>query len=1114
MFQALRNKTKRIATTLAAGVLLFSQFVAPASAFADQNTPPPNLNDWPYWCSQYDGGVKFDTGAVGTHSKNVAGGSINITIVDPDKTEVSDVTGTGVEITKVVIKGGSTGGNGGEGNQYYVPPFNYNLEAPLNNGGQQADISHVIVCYDDKTTVEVIKKLLPANDNGKFNLGIDVVGQAQGDTVVTNVGNDGTTGKAVVRSDRDVVISEAAYAGSDLDNYTSTVACVYQNGDPVDVSNIDVDGDNRDAKITASKIDPGDDIVCTFTNTRKTGDLKVIKNVINDNGGTKTYADFTFKVDGGDTPRSFNQFGDPEDGAKVVALPGGTSFNVTEVQANSDGYVTTYSAGCTGTIVEGQTKVCTITNSDQAAQLRVIKNVTNNSGGNAQANAFTLYVNGQAKTQNQYFNANPGSYTVTESGPDGYEQTGLTCVNDANGYAVAHPVNLTLGKSITCTVYNDDKGALLTVYKHVINDNGGTKVAPNFTMYVNGTDVSDDEFPGDEYGTTVSLDAGSYSVSESVLSSYLASYSGDCEGIIGLGEHKYCTITNDDKAPVLTLLKQVLNLNGGSAEADDWLLKATGPTTISGWGGVISGSTFSAGTYSLSEHYGPSGYVASDWTCIGGEQDGSTIKVGLGEVASCAIVNSDKPAKIKVTKEVVNNNGGEAEVSDFDLWVDGTQVVSGVNNNFAGNEWYTISETQIDGYKKTFLKCWDVTGQYPVFVGSPFYAKLGHSYSCKIINDDIAPKLTIIKDSHPNSIQVFNFTIEGDDFDKNFQLNDNGTSFPVDNDKTFYLDKGEYTVTEAATDGWYLDSIYCWGTREDVDLENGSVSVDLKLGDEVICKFVNKKFGQIKGFKYEDVNKNGHWDEDESKLSGWTITLDKLNSEDEQVSTVTDQNGRYKFEGLKPGLYKVCEVQQDGWVQTAPDTDDGCEKNWIFPGDTDFVKFGNFELGTVTGVKFNDLNGNGVRDQNEPTLKDWTITLTKKCAPNEEVSRLLDIQTDEHQEECEDVTESTKTDVNGVYSFGDLDLGTYIVCEVQQANWTQTAPKTKDGCVEFTVEASGHDETVDFGNKAKPQVLGETTTAELVKTGASTTQGFLVGLSILSALGALHLLARRKSYSN
>src|SRR5262249_4334757 len=38
------------------------------------------------------------------------------------------------------------------------------------------------------------------------------------------------------------------------------------------------------------------------------------------------------------------------------------------------------------------------------------------------------------------------------------------------------------------------------------------------------------------------------------------------------------------------------------------------------------------------------------------------------------------------------------------------------------------------------------------------------------------------------------------------------------------------------------------------------------------------------------------------------------------------------------------------------------------------VNFGNIQdLGTVTGTKFNDLDGDGVRDPGEPGLQGWTI---------------------------------------------------------------------------------------------------------------------------------------------
>src|SRR5262249_56388019 len=49
-----------------------------------------------------------------------------------------------------------------------------------------------------------------------------------------------------------------------------------------------------------------------------------------------------------------------------------------------------YSADCAGTIANGETKYCTVTNNDQAATLVVCKHVINDNGGQAKAGDFTL----------------------------------------------------------------------------------------------------------------------------------------------------------------------------------------------------------------------------------------------------------------------------------------------------------------------------------------------------------------------------------------------------------------------------------------------------------------------------------------------------------------------------------------------------------------------------------------------------------------------------------------------------------------------------------------------------------------------------------------------------
>src|SRR5207237_3376366 len=133
----------------------------------------------------------------------------------------------------------------------------------------------------------------------------------------------------------------------------------------------------------------------------------------------------------------------------------------------------------------------------------------------------------------------------------------------------------------TCTITNSDIQPRLTVIKHVVNDNGGTAVASDFTMSVTASSPSPASFPGAESpGTNVALNAGAYSVSETGPSGYGSSFSADCKGSIAVGQTKTCTVTNDDNVPSLTLVKRVNNADGGAELPSAWTLNAARPTPI------------------------------------------------------------------------------------------------------------------------------------------------------------------------------------------------------------------------------------------------------------------------------------------------------------------------------------------------------------------------------------------------------------------------------------------------------------------------------------------------------------------------------------------------------
>ena len=126
------------------------------------------------------------------------------------------------------------------------------------------------------------------------------------------------------------------------------------------------------------------------------------------------------------------------------------------------------------------------------------------------------------------------TYSVAETVPSPWTLTGIGCaVASPNGgsQTVTLPsvsINLKEGENVTCTYSDARQAAHLIVIKHVVNDNGGTNVASDFTMTINGvtadggSSFAGAESPGiDKTLSTV----GSYNVTESGPSGYGATFS-------------------------------------------------------------------------------------------------------------------------------------------------------------------------------------------------------------------------------------------------------------------------------------------------------------------------------------------------------------------------------------------------------------------------------------------------------------------------------------------------------------------------------------------------------------------------------------------------------------
>lgn len=175
----------------------------------------------------------------------------------------------------------------------------------------------------------------------------------------------------------------------------------------------------------------------------------------------------------------------------------------------------------------------------------------------------------------------------------------LTSITDngsstVNGRLLARNGAVTLNKTTitkqTCAVGTTGgpasaTSATLRVVKHVVNDSSGSSTASHFTLHVklSGTDVAGSPAGGVESpGTTYTLTAGTYNVSEDPHGAYSSSFSGYCDAngniTLAAADNKTCTITNDlqpvaASAPanpsqaMLHVVKRVVNNNGGNINA-------------------------------------------------------------------------------------------------------------------------------------------------------------------------------------------------------------------------------------------------------------------------------------------------------------------------------------------------------------------------------------------------------------------------------------------------------------------------------------------------------------------------------------------------------------------
>jgi len=257
--------------------------------------------------------------------------------------------------------------------------------------------------------------------------------------------------------------------------------------------------------------------------------------------------------------------------------------------------------------------------------------------------------------------------------------------------------------------------ATLTVVKVVTNDNGGNNIVADFQLFAdNGTT----DFPMTS-GSSTSMIADTYTITETGISGYVASFSGDCDanGVVTLnpGDNKTCTITNNDLSANITLIKSVINDNGGTATANSaWGLRIDGNIVPNNTSVAVSANT----PHTINED-GRAGYA---FQSITGNAKcpavlGGTATLDEGESITCTITNND-------TAPLTENFGTGDCLVDIAGWdedagescVNGTVAAAiGTNDNTAspdggrfgllsGNNGYICRQVSAAGLQSLQLK--------------------------------------------------------------------------------------------------------------------------------------------------------------------------------------------------------------------------------------------------------------------------------------------------------------------------------------------------------------------------------------------------------------------------
>jgi hypothetical protein len=238
----------------------------------------------------------------------------------------------------------------------------------------------------------------------------------------------------------------------------------------------------------------------------------------------------------------------------------------------------------------------------------------------------------------------------------------------------------------------------------------------------------------------------------------------------------------------------------------------------------------------------------------------------------------------------------------------------------------------------------------------------------------------------------------------------------------FNLPAGTYVVRQALPAGW-LQTTPAGGAAHVVFASSSQPAQNKDFGAT--------QLGSISGRVYYDVTANQISDDSDPGVSGFTVYIDYDGDavlDPGEPSTTTNAQGNYTFTNLYPQAYLIRIIKPPGWQQTtppapSPGADGGFATRANGGFDSSYTDFGVIQPAHVSGKVYEDLNGDGIRQANEPGLANWNV--------------FVDVNGDGGGGFNEPFG---TTNASGDYSLTVPVGGTYTVRIVPLSGWNSTAP--------------------------------------------------------------------------